>query len=240
MAIQYTNALHEKYKDRTIASAEAVLPIVFEVIHPGAVADIGCGHGIWLKTCQELGATDLLGMDGDYIDSNQLLIPQDCFLPMDLNHPGKIDRRFDLAISVEVGEHLQPKSTGRFLDLLTSLSDCILFSAAIPGQPGDAHINARWPTFWIGEFERRGFIPLDFIRPRIWHDEKIMLCYRQNLLFFVKKDLYVLDGNLQALPRANCLHLIDADTLQSLLGFRASLLRCGKLLKQALHIGRTP
>ena len=193
---------------------------------------------IWLNACKQLGATGLLGVDGSYIDPGQLLIPRDCFQPMDLNQPGKIDRRFDLAMSVEVAEHLRPESTGAFLELRTSLSDRILFSAAIPGQPGDTHINARWPAFWIGEFEKRGFAALDFIRPKIWHDERVMLCYRQNLLFFVKEGPYKANAGLRELPRANCLQLIDEGSLQSLLGFRESLRRCGRILGNVLRRGR--
>jgi SAM-dependent methyltransferase len=240
MNISYTNELHEKYKARTITSAQVVLPIVFNKVRPKSVVDIGCGHGIWLSICQQLGATDVLGVDGAYIDPERLLIPRDCFQPMDLNRPERIVRRFDLAMSVEVGEHLRPESTDAFLALLTSLSDQILFSAAIPGQPGDAHINAHWPAFWIEEFGKRGFTALDFIRSRIWHDERIMLCYRQNLLFFVKNELYQSNGVLRDLPRANCLQLIDADTLQSLLGFRESLCRCARILCNILRHGGKP
>lgn len=238
MNISYTNELHDKYKARTITSAEVVLPIVFDLVRPKSVVDIGCGHGIWLNVCKQLGATGLLGVDGSYINPEQMLIPRDCFLPMDLNQPGNIERRFDLAMSVEVAEHLRPESSSAFVGLLTSLSDRILFSAAIPGQPGDAHINARWPAFWIGEFEKRGFVALDFIRPKIWHDEKVMLCYRQNLLFFVKEELYKSNAGLRELPRANCLHLVDEGSLQSLLGFRESLRRCGRILCDVLRHGR--
>jgi hypothetical protein len=226
MNISYTNELHAKYKARTISSAEVILPIVFDQLRPKTVVDIGCGHGIWLNACKQLGATGLLGVDGTYIDPNQMLTPPECFMPMDLNHPGRIDRKFDLAMSLEVAEHLRPGSTDEYLDLLTSLSDQVLFSAAIPGQPGDAHINARWPAFWIGKFEKRGYVALDFIRPQVWHNEDVLLCYRQNILLFVAKKRHENNERLRALPRVNCLHLIDEGSLQSLLGVRNSLRRC--------------
>lgn len=234
MNISYSNELHNKYKARTLSSAEVILPLVFDRFHPQSVVDIGCGHGIWLNQCRQLGATSLLGVDGSYIDPGQLLISPDHFMSMDLNHLGHLDRSFDLAISVEVAEHLQPQSTDAFLDFVSSLSKRILFSAAIPGQAGDAHINARWPSFWIREFEKRGFVALDFIRPRIWHDETVMLCYRQNILFFVAEELYRNDADMQDLQRANCLQLIDEGNLQVLLGLRESLCRCGRLLWNAL------
>jgi hypothetical protein len=238
MRISYTNELHAKYKARTISSAEVILPMVFDQFRPKTVVDIGCGHGIWLRKCRQQGATGLLGVDGTYIDSNQMLTPPECFMAMDLNHPGRIDRKFDLAMSLEVAEHLKPEATDAFLELLTSLSDQILFSAGIPGQEGDAHINARWPAFWINEFGKRGYVALDFIRPRIWHDETVALWYRQNILFFVSEKLYNSSAKIRELPRANCLHLIDEGSLQSLLGLRESLRRCGKILCNSLRRGQ--
>lgn len=226
MNISYTNELHAKYKDRTVASAEAILPLVFAQAAPQSVVDVGCGHGLWLDRCRSLGAGQVAGIDGSYIDPAQMAIPADCFHTMDLNHPVLVGKKFDLAISLEVVEHLKPGATPAFLDLLASLSDHILFSAAIPGQPGDVHINSRWPAFWIQEFAKRGFVALDFIRPRIWHDESVALCYRQNILYFVAENEYKADAGLHSLPRANCLHLVDEDTLQFLMGTKESLRRC--------------
>ncbi|NLB65648.1 MAG: class I SAM-dependent methyltransferase [Lentisphaerae bacterium] len=230
MNISYTNELHAKYSNRTLASAEAILPLVLSPMVPESVVDVGCGHGWWLSVCLKLGVKTVLGLDGSYIEPSQMRIPPDSFQAMDLNSPGIISQKFDLAISVEVAEHLHPSSTGGYLDLLASLSDQILFSAAIPGQAGDAHVNARWPAFWINELEKRGFVALDFIRPIIWHNEEVALCYRQNILFFVSKHKYDSDPQLRMLPRTNCLHLIDEGILESLLGFRASLHRCMALL----------
>lgn len=236
MNISYSNELHAKYKDRTVASAEVILPLVFALGVPQSVVDIGCGPGFWLECCKKSGSKCLLGIDGNYIDSAQLAIPADCFRPMDLNRPFPLAERFDLAMSLEVVEHLTPTSTPAFLDMLVSSSRRILFSAAIPGQPGDAHINGRWPAFWIKEFAARGFVALDFIRPQIWHNETVALCYRQNILYFVAKSDYEADAELRHLPQANCLHLIDEDTLQLLLSAPESLRRCaGGWLRNLLH-----
>ena len=238
MNISYTNELHVKYKARASSSAATILPVVFDLFSPKTVVDVGCGHGIWLSKCNQLGVKSLLGIDGTYIDSNQLLILSDSFMTMDLNHPRRIDRKFDLAISLEVAEHLLPESTDAYLDMLTSLSEQILFSAAIPGQEGDAHINAHWPSFWIGKFQQRGYVALDFIRPRIWHDESVALCYRQNIQYFVSEKLFQSNSKFRELPRANCLHLIDEGSLQVQLGFRESLRRCGRILRDSVWLGR--
>lgn len=65
----------------------AVVPIVLELVRPGSVVDIGCGLEEWLAAFQEYGVTDILGIDGDYIDRNTLYIPQENFKTFDLNRP---------------------------------------------------------------------------------------------------------------------------------------------------------
>ena len=74
------------------------------------------------------------------------------------------------------------------MDNLTSFSDVILFSAAIPGQGGTHHVNEQWPSYWIEKFAARGYVPVDCIRPFIWADSSIRTDYRQNLIMCVKKN----------------------------------------------------
>ena len=64
----------------------------------------------------------------------------------DLAQPLQIDRRFDLALSLEVAEHLPPECGSEFVQTLTDLSSVILFSAAIPFQGGTDHLNEQWPS----------------------------------------------------------------------------------------------
>jgi hypothetical protein len=71
-----------------------------------------------------------LGYDGPHV--TPLCIPKDRFAAVDLRQPLPADRKFDLAISGEVAEHLPATLVGT----LTSVSDVVLFSAAIPGQGG--------------------------------------------------------------------------------------------------------
>jgi hypothetical protein len=51
-------------------------------------------------------------------------------------------------VSLEVAEHLQPKRSASFVADLVALAPAVLFSAAIPGQPGTDHINPRWQDEW--------------------------------------------------------------------------------------------
>jgi SAM-dependent methyltransferase len=225
MDILYSNELHEHYVDRTTASAARIAPLALQWVKPSSVVDIGCGHGYWLKPFVEQGIHDVLGVDGDYVDKDKLAIPQSQFRPMDLNQPTPLGRTFDLAISLEVAEHLRPDAGPRFVEFLTSCSSCILFSAAIPGQPGNDHRNARWPSYWKKLFEAQGYVALDPVRREIWHDDQVMMCYRQNVLLMVRRDRYEADATLQALPKANCLMLIDEEALAYYVSAKESVKR---------------
>jgi hypothetical protein len=86
-AQEYTEQFFKRQHAGSSLSAMAVVPIVLELVRPGSVVDIGCGLEEWLAAFQEYGVTDILGIDGDYIDRNTLYIPQENFKTFDLNRP---------------------------------------------------------------------------------------------------------------------------------------------------------
>src|SRR5262245_30337841 len=92
--------------DMSQRSAEAVLPLVIALGAPRSAVDVGCLYGAWAAECRRLGMDDVLGIDGDYIDRAQLRIPEAGFLAHDLARPLRIERTFDLAISLEVAHYL--------------------------------------------------------------------------------------------------------------------------------------
>lgn len=167
-------------------SSSVVLPILFDALDvvPASILDLGCGTGAWLRSAVELGANDVLGIDGDYIPAQQLLLDEKQFLSADLTRPLVLNRRFDLAMSLEVGEHLPPDAAGTFVASLCRHSDLILFSAAVPGQGGEHHVNERLASYWAELFRRHGYEPFDLVRPNVWADERVMYYYRQNILIY--------------------------------------------------------
>ena len=122
------------YTERSFISATEVLPHVLELIPAKSIVDLGCGSAAWLSACTTLGVEDILGIDGDYVDLEKIKIPRNQFRMQDLRQPFSIDRKFDLAISLEVAEHIPKESSDIFVDSLTRLAPVILFSAAIPFQ----------------------------------------------------------------------------------------------------------
>jgi SAM-dependent methyltransferase len=173
---------------RTEYAAREILGITLDIVPDlKSAADVGCGVGTWLSVLQERGIRDVVGIDGTWVDRDLLRIPRDRFEARDLTESIVLGRRFDLAISLEVAEHLPESAAETFVASLTALADHVLFSAAIPYQGGTHHVNERWVEYWVERFEARGFVGFDPIRPRIWHDDKIRLCYRQNVLLFAAK-----------------------------------------------------
>jgi SAM-dependent methyltransferase len=170
-------------------SAEALVPIAIELIEPRSVVDVGCARGDWLKVFAEHGVADVFGIDGEHTEREQLQIPPERFQAVELSEPFSLERRFDLAVSLEVAEHLPESSADGFIASLAALAPAVLFSAAIPRQAGFYHINEQWPGYWAERFERHGFACIDCIRPRIWDREEIQAWYAQNTLLFVTSEL---------------------------------------------------
>lgn len=169
-------------------SAAIVAPLVLQHYQAKSLADIGCGRGAWLPEWQRAGVADYLGIDGDYVDRDRLLIPGDRFSTQDLTKRFDVGRRFDLVVSLEVGEHINPGDTEIFVDNLCTHSDAILFSAAVPGQGGSSHVNEQDYAFWRQRFSARGYRLFDFIRPRLGSRHQVEPWYRYNILFFARAD----------------------------------------------------
>lgn len=186
-------------------SPRNIVPSVMELLAPKSVTDVGCGLGAWLKVFEEHGVQTVLGLDGDYVDQSKMLLRKDQFLACDLENPDTYPNKpkFDLAVCLEVAEHLAPKSAESFVKLLTSLSDAVLFSAAIPLQGGINHVNEQWPSYWQELFAAHGFKFYDLFRTKIWNKQDVKWWYKQNMFLVCKADKYDFEQNS---PILNLVH----------------------------------
>jgi hypothetical protein len=178
----------------SLRSARVVAALVAELIRPHSVVDVGCGLGGWLLAFAENSATELRGIDGNHVDRSKLYFDPSCFTAVNLAQPFRIDGRFDLAICIEVAEHVPHAHSQDLVDALCDAAPVVLFSAAIPGQGGTGHVNEQWPEYWQQRFRTCGFRMFDEIRPRVREDLRVCWWYRQNLV------LYVNDTGLAAHP----------------------------------------
>jgi SAM-dependent methyltransferase len=154
------------------------------MVRPRSIVDIGCGTGHWLAEARALGVADTLGIDGPWVDKARLEIPGENFAARDLGAPLRLERRFDLALSLEVAEHLPASAAGTFVESLCDAAEVVVFSAAIPGQGGRRHINEQWPEYWAKLFQEFEYDCFDCLRPRIWQNPRVAWYYAQNSLIF--------------------------------------------------------
>ena len=194
----YTRSYYEGLQNGSLHSAEVVAPLVLGLLPVRSVVDVGCGVGAWLAAFQKLGVDDIWGVDGEYVDANILQIPRPRFQAADLSKPFVLDRTFDLAMSLEVAEHLPPDCAAQFVESLTGLAPVVLFSAAIPFQGGNHHVNEQWPDYWAALFKARDYVTIDCIRKRVWENEAVEWWYAQNTLLFVRADALERLPTLQA------------------------------------------
>jgi predicted RNA methylase len=177
-------------------AARIVLPEVMR-IHPfKSVIDVGCGLGTWAAVAKELGAEKIVGVDGDYVNRTLLEISDEEFVSHDLTKKYESSEKFDLAICLEVGEHLPETSARDLVATLTHHADTILFSAAIIGQDGYKHINEQYYPYWQKLFAEKGYRFYDVLRARFWWNEQVDVWYRQNMFIVSKQEFHYNEDGL--------------------------------------------
>ena len=188
-------------------SAETMVPLVMELVNPKRVVDVGCGPGAWMRAFKQRGCT-VRGYDGDYVDVSSMVVDPSEFHVADLRQPlTDSEGPYDLAVSLEVGEHLPQECAAMLVKSLVGLAPVVLFSAAIPGQGGTLHINEQWQSYWAELFQAEDYVAIDCIRPQLWRSEAISFFYVQNALLYCRAD------QLQRFP---ALSSIEARPLGSL------------------------
>ena len=196
-----SNALSSKYihssEVHNLKAPSIIVPYLINLFHPRSVVDVGCGLATFLHLFKNNGVENILGIDGNWVDKSKLYIDPSEFLAADLEHPINIQRKFDMVICLEVVEHLKEESSDCLIKTLTMLGDIIIFSAAIPGQGGQNHINEQEYSFWQKKFAVKGFSFYDCLRPVFWNNTGIDWWYRQNMFVDIKDSIALPETILQ-------------------------------------------
>lgn len=183
----YSDTFFDYINESARASARPMISYLYPQLRPTSVLDLGSGRGVWLNEWHRKGVETVMGVDGDYVSRDTLAIAQDEFLAADLTQPLNAGRRFDLAQSLEVGEHLPEDASVTLVGSLTAASDRVLFSAAVEGQGGEYHVNEQPLAFWQELFEARGYRPFDCVRPVLRNNRSVAPWYRYNTILYVNE-----------------------------------------------------
>lgn len=176
--------------DRSAArSARGFVPLLAGLLGPTSVLDVGCGRGAWLRTwIGQPGVHRIKGVDGDYVDTSKLVIPEERFGIVDLESGFSLGEWFDLVQCLEVAEHLSPAAGPKLIASLARHGDAVLFSAAPPGQGGEFHINEREPEYWRSLFVEQGYQMYDSVRRLVAGIRSIDPWYRYNTFVFCRPE----------------------------------------------------
>lgn len=185
----YDKSFYESRDAATSYFADRLATVIADIFSPSSAVDLGCGVGTILRHLKMKGCSDIMGVEGPWLDTAHLVIAKDVFRHADLTKPLNFGRSFDVAISLEVAEHIDEEFADAFVDSLCRLSPRIVFSAAIPYQGGVSHVNERWQSYWADKFAERKYKTFDAIRPLVWNDKKVPTYYRQNTIIYLHEDL---------------------------------------------------
>ena len=182
----YGEDFYEGQAEQSYRSAQVVLGHLFSNYRPRSLVDFGAGAGSWLKAARELGVERLLGIEGPW--ARPLVASSGLeYRFQNLEEKVALPERFDLALTVEVAEHLIPERSESFVTDLCAASDLIVFGAALPHQGGNGHINERLHSFWVALFETKDYACIDFFRPALWFQPNVDPWYVQNTFLFARK-----------------------------------------------------
>ena len=160
-----------------------------------SAVDFGCGLGYYLEGFKKSGASRVRGFEMSYDNAKQYMSKD---MVDNVSYGNAMESiecgKSDLAMSIEVAEHILPEKSEVLVDnLVNASSKYILFTAAPPGQGGVCHINERERGFWLKLFSDRGFQyskkDVEAIRAetnKIANNSKYFSLIREQILFFRK------------------------------------------------------
>jgi hypothetical protein len=182
----YTGEFYGHHVAGSLRSAELFLRHLFTYYRPASMVDFGAGVGAWLATARRLGVGDVLAVDGEWARAQPKVDPGVRYHYTDLEQPIALGRRFDLAMSVEVAEHLTAGRAPGFIADLTRAADIVLFGAAMRDQGGVNHVNEQDQYYWLNLFADAEYDYLDFFRAPFWQNAAVEPWYVQNTFLFVR------------------------------------------------------
>jgi 2-polyprenyl-3-methyl-5-hydroxy-6-metoxy-1,4-benzoquinol methylase len=128
------------------------------------IIDIGCGPGTYVNEMTNLG----LNVTGYDIDNRVIgkknLVQKSLF---DVNDPS------DVVVCLEVAEHIDMSKNDEIVKSLfrnMNNNSVLIWTAAVPGQGGDGHINCQPREYWLEKLKGCGLFHDQELQDRIKND----------------------------------------------------------------------
>ena len=155
----YKGSFFSKRDQRLAWRVPYVCDAMEEVFHPKTFVDVGCAIGEYVAGMRERGV-DAVGIEGSANCLLHLKVDSMYVHIIDLRVPisERIDGKFDVAMCLEVAEHIEPEFANVFIDNLCGLSERVVMSYAPPGQEGHGHFNCQHGSYWIEKFAKCGYL----------------------------------------------------------------------------------
>jgi SAM-dependent methyltransferase len=188
--------LYDKYYYERVVEPEIIrsAPIIAESLvrdfNPQSVIDIGCGTGTLLLELKKRGV-NTLGLEYSQAGLENCRVKGLSVQHFNIESGKAIAEKADLAISTEVAEHLPAKCADKYVDILTSISNTVIVTAATPGQGGLDHVNEQPNEYWIGKFSQRDFqYQKEFTMQlrKEWQEKNTTDWYYSNVMVFKRND----------------------------------------------------
>lgn len=165
----YNKEFYERSgKGDRLPSYKVIAKYICRTFQPKTVIDFGCGCGwvLYYLKRQGMDCCNLYGIEPsdaapkvqpDSEISRQIL-PGDLRKPLMFPRMSKRYQFYDLALCIEVAEHIDDEYSDMLIDNITYNTDTLIFSAAYPGQGGVDHKNEQPWIYWILKFSEFGFL----------------------------------------------------------------------------------
>ena len=227
----YSADFYNSVTSRAGIASEVVANIALEAFQPKSVIDIGAGDGIWSATIARLGSPELItavDLPGSTFRVLKNLSADVEYVTLNFENEMLPNRSiYDLAICVEVIEHISSNRALLLLDWISENCRTIIFSGATPGQGGTHHINEQSQSYWLSVMMLRGFIPIDNIRPRLSDDKRVPKYYQNNIFFFI---------NSKFLHEEKILEVLHQTITQNSFAFKDTRNRLSKYIQKILSL----
>lgn len=130
---------------------------IIDMWHPKTVIDAGCALGDLVNEFinQKI---DAVGIEGNNACLPYIQCPSGCIRILDLSKKIDLGRRFSVAISLEVAEHIEEQYADIYINNMCKFSNILVMSVCDYGETNKIHCNVKTRSYWIKKFDKKGYI----------------------------------------------------------------------------------